>query len=333
MSVDNYSWDISVWNSATREIKKLQNLEALDGFDPNCTAIGFGGYGFSSKMIGKVVMIWVTPDPIVMVYSQDRNNSYGWKRSSHSLGNFYVNNTGSNLYLKGKYYWICIVQDQNYKEQSHLLWFDFDDETFGKIELPKLDPLAAISAMKDTIALISYCIDGNHIEVWTMNEHNNVITWNHYASVEGNEYSHPMRIWNLGSHLLVFHQLLLGTNDIRELKHFISYDLITKEKKVIYTASWNFYMYPPFVYSEKQSKIMDLNATLKSFDPRSCIDSLESPSDEVNEDEDKKKQANNEKGNEHLKLGKHIFAGEKKYYEKQLAILKSFEEVDSLKIP
>nr|GMD47883.1 putative F-box protein At1g19160 [Ipomoea batatas] len=213
MSVDNYSWDISVWNSATREIKKLQNLEALDGFDPNCIAIGFGGYGFSSNMIGKVVMIWVTPDPIVMVYSQDRNNSCGWKRSGHSLGNFYVNNTGSNLYLKGKYYWICIVQGQNYKEQSHLLWFDFDDETFGKIELPKLDPLAAISAMKDTIALI------------------------------------------------------------------------------------------------KQSKIMDLNATLKSFDPRSCIDSLESPSDEVNEDEDKKKQANNEKGNEHLKLGKHIFAG------------------------
>nr|GMD39714.1 metal tolerance protein 4-like isoform X2 [Ipomoea batatas] len=40
---------------------------------------------------------------------------------------------------------------------------------------------------------------------------------------------------------------------------------------------------------------MDLNATLKSFDPRSCIDSLESPSDEVNEDEDKKEHANNER--------------------------------------
>nr|GMD47862.1 metal tolerance protein 4-like isoform X2 [Ipomoea batatas] len=40
---------------------------------------------------------------------------------------------------------------------------------------------------------------------------------------------------------------------------------------------------------------MDMNATLKSFDPRSCIDSLESPSDEVNEDENKKGQANNER--------------------------------------
>nr|GMD46347.1 metal tolerance protein 4 [Ipomoea batatas] len=40
---------------------------------------------------------------------------------------------------------------------------------------------------------------------------------------------------------------------------------------------------------------MDMNATLKFFDRRSCIDSLESPSDEVNEDEDKKGQANNER--------------------------------------
>nr|GMD41694.1 metal tolerance protein 4 [Ipomoea batatas] len=40
---------------------------------------------------------------------------------------------------------------------------------------------------------------------------------------------------------------------------------------------------------------MDMNATLKSFDLRSCIDSLESPSDEVNEDEGKKEQANNER--------------------------------------
>nr|GMD44609.1 putative F-box protein At1g19160 [Ipomoea batatas] len=245
ISVDNYVWDISIWNPSTREIKKMQNIKALDGFSPEDPSIF--GFGLSSNMMGKVVMIWIIPDPIVMVYSQGDNNSCGWKRFSHSLIYPNVNDRSSNLYLKGKYYWLCTV------DQNHLLWFDFDDETFGKIELPKRHSnCLVLSAMKDTIALISGCIDPNQLEIWTMNEHNNVIRWNKYASVEWNEYTDPLRIWNLGAHLLVYGKMLQlpGTDDVHYVKHFSSYDLITQEKKTIYNVSCYICRHPPFVYSE-----------------------------------------------------------------------------------
>nr|GMD39715.1 putative F-box protein At1g19160 [Ipomoea batatas] len=242
---DNNVWDISIWNPSTREIKKLQNIKALEGCEPEYP--NTFGFGLSSNMIGKVVMIWITPDPIVMICSQDGNNSYGWKRFSHSLGDPSVDNHRSSLYLKAKYYWLCTIN------QNHLLWFDFDDETFEKIELPERHSnCLVLSAMKDTIALISGCIDSKQLEIWTMNEHNNVIRWNKYASVEWNGYTHPLRIWNLGAHLLVYGKMLQlrDTDGVRYVKYFRSYDLITQEKKIIYNVSWNICMHPPFVYSE-----------------------------------------------------------------------------------
>ncbi|XP_019186415.1 PREDICTED: F-box protein At3g08750-like [Ipomoea nil] len=156
VSLVNYVWDISIWNPSTREIKKLQNIKALDGYHREYTTMI--GFGLSSNMIGKVVLIWITPDPIVMVCSLDDNNSCGWKRFSPSLDISDVDDHRSNLYLKGKYYWSCKIKDQN-----QIVWFDFDDETFGKIEFPEIHSSSwpAISAMKDTIALISCNIDMN----------------------------------------------------------------------------------------------------------------------------------------------------------------------------
>ncbi|XP_019199483.1 PREDICTED: putative F-box protein At1g19160 [Ipomoea nil] len=256
-------FDVLILNPFTREIKALPFIKVPDK-PPNrqCVEIRFG-FGLSNNMTWKIIMLlsfqdanWEIEDSdgIVMVCSQV-GNLWSWRQIDAALYSPYLRSlmrTG-DFYFKGKYYWP--------KADNDLIWFDLDDEVFGKIELPSdVKNLLHYTVMNESIAVFTglrpCTVNEFCTEIWVMDENNNN-NWHKHAIIPSsddifrNEHFDPIGFWNPRGHLLVFsgRMDLMYTNfydnDIDDEEFYfkpgigpnlISIDLETHEKKTIFTS-------------------------------------------------------------------------------------------------
>nr|GMD47139.1 putative F-box protein At1g19160 [Ipomoea batatas] len=260
-------FDVLIFNPFTREVKVLPFIKVPEK-PPNKESLRIQfGFGLSNNMTWKIIMLLSFEDSnlemggihhdIVMVCSQvgDVWSSRQIDATLDSLHLPLLLDT-RDFYLNGRYYW------KSFK--GHLVWFDMDDEVFGKIELPSnVEVLDLYTVMNDSIALFTFpqlCTENEVcIEIWVMDENNNNINWHKQASffsskdILGNEYFDPIGIWNPNGHLLVFS----GPREVRYTNYnsyyndplveefyfkegcgsnLISIDLETHEKKTIFTS-------------------------------------------------------------------------------------------------
>nr|GMC74074.1 subtilisin-like protease SBT4.15 [Ipomoea batatas] len=227
-------FDVLILNPFTREIKALPSVKIPDK-PPNKQRLRIPfGFGLSNNKSWKIIMLLSFQDAnceikdnhgIVMVCSQ-----------------------------VGKYYWPQIGE--------YLVWFDLDDEVFGKIELPcNGTNLLHFTVMNESIVVItrlkSCTVNEFCIEIWVMDENDNNINWHKHASIPRSgeiwrtEHFDMIGFWNPSGHLLVFSGLFdlmytnLCDNQYYDEEFYfkrgigpnlISIDLETYEKKTIFAS-------------------------------------------------------------------------------------------------
>nr|GMD44602.1 putative F-box protein At1g19160 [Ipomoea batatas] len=255
-------FDVLILNPFTREIKALPSIKIPDK-PPYRQRIQFG-FGLSNNMSWKIIMLLSFQDAnmeikdnlgIVMVCSQV-GSFWSWRQIDAALYSSYLHypmSTG-DFYFKGKYYWPKIGE--------YLVWFDLDDEVFGKIEPPcNGKDLLYFTVMNESIAVITgikpCTVNELCIEIWVMDENDNNINWHKHASIPRSgdiwrtEHFNTIGFWNPSGHLLVFSGLfdLMYTNFYDNQYYdeefvfkrgigpnLISIDLETYEKKTIFAS-------------------------------------------------------------------------------------------------
>nr|GMD41689.1 putative F-box protein At1g19160 [Ipomoea batatas] len=255
-------FDVLILNPFTREIKALPSIKIPDK-PPYRQRIQFG-FGLSNNMSWKIIMLLSFQDAnmeikdnlgIVMVCSRV-GNFWSWRQIDAALYSSYLHypmSTG-DFYFKGKYYWPKIGE--------YLVWFDLDDEVFGKIEPPcNGKDLLHFTVMNESIAVITgikpCTVNELCIEIWLMDENDNNINWHKHASIPRSgdiwrtEHFNTIGFWNPSGHLLVFSGLfdLMYTNFYDNQYYdeefvfkrgigpnLISIDLETYEKKTIFAS-------------------------------------------------------------------------------------------------
>nr|GMD44601.1 putative F-box protein At1g19160 [Ipomoea batatas] len=256
-------FDVLVLNPFTREVKVLPFIKVPDKSSPNRPRLKIQfGFGLSNNKTWKVIMLLSFEHPnweidsheIVMVCSQV-GDLWSWRQIDVALDSLYLGSLifGSrDFYFKGKYYW--------QSGKGHLVWFDIDDEIFGKIERPSnVKGLDFFTVMNESIVAVTMrlpCTENEACnEIWVMDENNNNISWNKQKSIFSSgdmlEYFYPIGFWDPSGHLLVFsgHMEIRYSNyyhdyNIDEEVYFkdgfgprlISIDLETHERKTIFTS-------------------------------------------------------------------------------------------------
>nr|GMD21022.1 putative F-box protein At1g19160 [Ipomoea batatas] len=255
------TFDVFALNPSTREVKALPSIK-LPRKPSNKPPIKnflhvMFGFGLSKNMVWKIVMLLRFEDidlredgyEIVMVCSQV-GDSWNWRQIDavpEGPRQYLLLSNTRDFYLKGRYYWLCC-------ESGLLIWFDLDDENFGKIKIPLECRTEIITIMNDTIALIDFAKlvgDERFINIWLMDENDNCITWRKHSTIHfgrmSDHYWTPVGIWNLGGQLLVFssdieirYNEIDGEDDVifkdGSGPNLISIDLVTREKKIICTC-------------------------------------------------------------------------------------------------
>nr|GME09486.1 putative F-box protein At1g19160 [Ipomoea batatas] len=256
-------FDVLVLNPFTREVKVLPFIKVPDK-PPNRQRLEIQfGFGLSNNMTWKVIMLLSFEDAnrkidsheIVMVCSQV-GDLWSWRKIDVALDSLYLGSLFDtrDFYLKGKYYWQSI--------KGHLVWFDIDDEVFGKIECPSnVKGLDFYTVMSECIVVVTVqlpCTENEVCnEIWVMDENNNNISWNKQTSIFSSrdmlEYFDPIGFWDPSGHFLVVsgHMERRYTNsnyyypDYHDEElyfkdgfgpNLISIDLKTHEKKTIFTS-------------------------------------------------------------------------------------------------
>nr|GMD46340.1 putative F-box protein At1g19160 [Ipomoea batatas] len=257
-------FDVLILNPFTREIKALPSVKIPDK-PPNKERLRIQfGFGLSNNKSWKIIMLLSFQDAnckikdyhgIVMVCSQV-GNFWSWRQIDAALYSPYLHSPLStgDFYFKGKYYWPQIGE--------YLVWFDLDDEVFGKIELPcNGTNVRHFTVMNESIAVITgikpCTVNELCIEIWVMDENDNNISWHKHASIPRSgdiwrtEHFDMIGFWNPSGHLLVFSGLfdLMYTN-LHDNQYYdeefvfkrgigpnlISIDLETYEKKTIFAS-------------------------------------------------------------------------------------------------
>nr|GMD66901.1 putative F-box protein At1g19160 [Ipomoea batatas] len=255
--------DVFILNPFTMEIKALPSIK-VPNKPPNKPPIEADlrmafGFGLSNNMAGKVIMIlrfehvkWDCDDcyEIVMVCSQV-DNSWNWRQidvvTQGSKYSLFSSGMTHDFYLKGKYYW---------EGARELVWFDMDNEVFGKVKLPSGLNSNFVAVVNETIVAVSSphpnCddeLDGNYIDIWLTDENNNVFNCHKQARTPDDICWMPIGIWNPSGHLLLFSsymdsrydELVVNDDDMPFFNDgfkmdLFSIDMVTQEKKIICTS-------------------------------------------------------------------------------------------------
>ncbi|XP_019170780.1 PREDICTED: F-box protein At3g08750-like isoform X1 [Ipomoea nil] len=265
-NVDYLIYDIWICNPSIRKVKALPSVTVPYRLPYNAYVHNEFGFGISNDMTWKVVMLLeicsfdvsTNDQQITLVYSQVGGDSWSLRQinavtSCRDIGgqfnDFYLSGLDMGLnndfYLKGRYYWLANrFHDEPYTQC--LIWFDMNDEVFGRIELRSDIIIPSISIMNDTIALISSVGDSSSFDIWLMMGDDNNTYWHKQASIDCvvdiNESWIPMGIWNLDGELLVY--LFKRVEDDWDWDsdseyvergvppYFISVNLVTQERKM-----------------------------------------------------------------------------------------------------
>nr|GMD47140.1 putative F-box protein At1g19160 [Ipomoea batatas] len=115
-------FDVLIFNPFTREVKVLPFIKEPEK-PPNKESLRIQfGFGLSNNITWKIIMLLSFED--------------------------------SNLKMGGSHHDIVMVCSQSFK--GHLVWFDMDDEVFGKIALPSnVEVLDHYTVMNESIALFT----------------------------------------------------------------------------------------------------------------------------------------------------------------------------------
>ncbi|XP_019162646.1 PREDICTED: uncharacterized protein LOC109159085 [Ipomoea nil] len=252
--------DVFILNPSTMEIMALPSIKVPNKL-PNKSPVGMRfGFGLSNNMVGKVIMLLSFEDvksncddyEIVMVCSQV-DDSWNWRQVDVPQALKYLLPSAyfGDFYFKGKYYWYGL---------PGLIWFDMDDEVFGMINTPFELKINFFTFTNETIVCVSQPIlppdeQGKvYFDIWLMEENNNIFNWHKQTRIlfhSMGEQWMPVGIWNPSGHLLMLVSYLnpdffmrdeiedIEDSDVPFFKNgpdLISIDLVTQEKKIIYTS-------------------------------------------------------------------------------------------------
>ncbi|CAH9082151.1 unnamed protein product, partial [Cuscuta epithymum] len=251
-------YDIVIWNPSTKETKSLPALKVVfrnPHDQPNEPPMRFYmndgfGFGICKNMTWKIVGLWNFKISrgnvyhiIVMVGSQV-GDSWCWRQIDATNINCDYLYFIEDFYMKGRYYWrvMAISSTLSTYEREQLLWFDMDDEVFGRLELPSHIGCGMFTTSDETIAFLGYPIVENNyqIEIWLMAEDDNRhINWHKYTTIDSQHYpdERPIGIWN--RNLLLFPPLPNTdsfTFDTDSVPYLISTNLATGERNIMYVT-------------------------------------------------------------------------------------------------
>nr|GMD24216.1 putative F-box protein At1g19160 [Ipomoea batatas] len=253
---DDLIYDIWICNPSIRKVKALPSITVPYRSPYDAFVLNEFGFGISDDMTWKVVILLEfcsradqvgTAHEMTLVYSQVGGDYWSLRQVNSVTPCRDLESERNDFYLKGRYYWRAdrfFDMDEPYPR--YLVWFDMNDEVFGRIKLPDVS-IPSVSIMNETIALLGYSSwgDSSCIEIWLMIENDNNTFWHKQASIDcvvnsDNESWRPTGIWNVDGELLVYlHKKVEWDPDHpdpyhadRGVPYFISLDLVTQERKI-----------------------------------------------------------------------------------------------------